>query len=233
MKTLPKLNFANLRCRLMPASGGMSTKHAPRNMSMHSLKQRGVVLFLTLLALLAMSLAAVALIRSVDTNAMIAGNLAFKQLATNAGSAEIERAITLLANMQIANNALDVGTNPGNTFNTDPPSTGYFSFIDDRDVTDPGQFNWEANSSLEWTDLGGNRRSYIIQRMCRDDATPIGGTVCLYGDDAQDNGSSKGTTEPGDICLDCSNVTAFPEYRITVRTIGLKNSISYVQAFAY
>ena len=38
--------------------------------------QRGVVLFFALIALVAMSLAAVALIRSVDTSTIIAGNLA-------------------------------------------------------------------------------------------------------------------------------------------------------------
>ena len=43
------------------------------------IKQRGVVLFIALIALVAMSLAAVALVRSVDTATIIAGNLAFKQ----------------------------------------------------------------------------------------------------------------------------------------------------------
>ena len=47
-----------------------------------SMKQRGVVLFFALISLLAIMLAAVALIRSVDTSIMIAGNLAFKQAAT-------------------------------------------------------------------------------------------------------------------------------------------------------
>lgn len=57
------------------------------------LKQRGVVLFFALIALVAMSLAAVALIRSVDTSTLIAGNLAFKQATKNSAEAGIEAAI--------------------------------------------------------------------------------------------------------------------------------------------
>ena len=57
-------------------------------------KQRGVVLFFSLVALLAMSLAAVALVRSVDTSTMIAGNLSFKRAATTSGDSGIEAALT-------------------------------------------------------------------------------------------------------------------------------------------
>ena len=43
--------------------------------------QKGVVLFFALIALVAMSLAAAALVRSVDSGVLVAGNLAFKQSA--------------------------------------------------------------------------------------------------------------------------------------------------------
>ena len=67
-------------------------------------KQRGVVLFFAMIALVVMSLAAVALIRSVDTSTMIAGNLAFKQTATNSGSAGIAGALAYLQSQQAASN---------------------------------------------------------------------------------------------------------------------------------
>ena len=41
--------------------------------------QRGVVLFIALIVMVAMSLAAIALIRSVDTTNILIGNLAFRQ----------------------------------------------------------------------------------------------------------------------------------------------------------
>ena len=63
-------------------------------------QQRGVVLFLALIALVIMSLAAVALIRSVDTNTLIAGNLSFKQAATTSADAGTEAAIAMLIGMR-------------------------------------------------------------------------------------------------------------------------------------
>jgi Tfp pilus assembly protein PilX len=53
--------------------------------------QQGVVLFIALIVLVAMSLAGIALMRSVDTNVLIAGNLAFRQGATMAGDWGIGR----------------------------------------------------------------------------------------------------------------------------------------------
>ena len=64
---------------------------APRN------TQRGVVLFIALIVLVAMTLAGLGMMRSVDTNNLIAGNLAFKNAATSAGDAAIEAARTWIA----------------------------------------------------------------------------------------------------------------------------------------
>ena len=55
--------------------------------------QEGVVLLISLIVLVAMTLAAIALVRSVDTTNIIAGNLAFQQAATNAGDLGSEQAI--------------------------------------------------------------------------------------------------------------------------------------------
>ena len=56
--------------------------------------QRGVSLLFALLALAAISLAAVALVRSVDSGVQVIGNLSFKQDATAAAdrAAEVARA---------------------------------------------------------------------------------------------------------------------------------------------
>ena len=59
--------------------------------------QDGVVLFIALIVLVAMTLAGIAVMRSVDTNVLIAGNLAFRNAATSAGDAGIEAARNWLA----------------------------------------------------------------------------------------------------------------------------------------
>lgn len=59
-------------------------------------RQKGVVLMVALIVLVALTLAGIALMRSVDTSTIIAGNLAFQQAATNYGDTGIETAITWL-----------------------------------------------------------------------------------------------------------------------------------------
>ena len=67
--------------------------------------QQGVILFIALIVLVAMSLAGIALMRSVDTNVLIAGNLAFRQANTALGDVGVEAARTwLFANMASLNN---------------------------------------------------------------------------------------------------------------------------------
>ena len=61
----------------MPMPASIRRIAAPR-------AQRGVVLFIALIAMVVMSLAGVALIRSVDTTGSVAGNLAFREASTPA-----------------------------------------------------------------------------------------------------------------------------------------------------
>src|SRR5450759_2125205 len=104
----------NSRCK----SCARGEKHGRKKPMNPPIKQRGVVLFIALMALVAMSLAAVALIRSVDTNTIIAGNLAFKQAATAAADSGLESAITWLASTSIAN---------ASSLNADVTANGYYA----------------------------------------------------------------------------------------------------------
>ena len=56
-------------------------------------RQGGVVLMMALIVLVAMTLAGIALVRSVNTSNIIAGNLAFQQAATHAGDTGTEAAV--------------------------------------------------------------------------------------------------------------------------------------------
>ena len=75
----------------------LSVSHA-RLSNLKTNTQQGVVLFFALIALVVMSLAAVALIRSVDTNSLIAGNLSFKQSSMLSADTGVETAITWVTN---------------------------------------------------------------------------------------------------------------------------------------
>ena len=53
-------------------------------------RQRGTMLVISLIVLVAMTLAGVAMMRSVDTSAIVAGNIAFKQSSLNAADGGIQ-----------------------------------------------------------------------------------------------------------------------------------------------
>ena len=56
-------------------------------------QQRGVVLFVALIAMVILSLAGVALVRSVDTSTGVAGNIAFRQASIAAVNDAIEHSV--------------------------------------------------------------------------------------------------------------------------------------------
>lgn len=68
-------------------------------------RQRGVVLLIALIVLVAMTLAGIAMMRSVDTGIIITGNMAFKQTTIHAGDVGIDSGFDSL--MNIANSSTD------------------------------------------------------------------------------------------------------------------------------
>lgn len=198
------------------------------NPTITNIKQRGVVLFIALIALLVMSLAAVALIRSVDTNTIIAGNLALKQSALIASDRGSERALNWIADMMNADDQ---------SLNVNRAAEGYFATFD---VNGDGIINdlddaktlVDNNGIVETMNDGqGNAVSYVVQRMCMLAAPADDTNVCMYGDAVIGTGSKgvKDATEAG-ARIDARQS---PMYRITVRVNGPKNTVSYTQTFVY
>lgn len=191
--------------------------------------QSGLVLFLALIALVAMSLAAVALIRSVDTNAQIAGNLAFKQSATIAADSGIEAAITWIVN------------NP-TILESNSAANGYYAKSDgsglaDSIVTKP--VNWVDGYSgkatgygigSDFKDQAGNTIRFIIQRMCSDTGAPTE-EKCLFG--VGESNTSSSTVKPAPEQGANLVGSLSPTYRVTARVTGPKNTVSYVQAYVF
>ena len=217
-------------------------------------KQGGVVLFLALVALVIMSLAAVALIRSVDTSTLIAGNLSFKEAATTSADGGVEAAIALLEAMRDdpLNAGKTVSGDATHTFNVEA-KPGYFSSSADPalDLLNDDTWNAANNNAINvtWTtdglaksdgsgavvtDSSGNRIQYIIQRMCRIKNVRSDRFHCLYSKADVDNNGQE-VKLPQNICigLGCPASGQTPQLRVTVRTVGPKNSVSYVQAFVY
>jgi hypothetical protein len=70
-------------------------------------RQRGVVLFIALIAMVVLTLAGVALIRSVDTTGSVAGNIAFREAAMAATNLSLEKAVDALFITKSINPELD------------------------------------------------------------------------------------------------------------------------------
>jgi type IV pilus assembly protein PilX len=201
-------------------------------------KQRGVALFFALVCLVAIMLAAVVLVRSVDTATLIAGNLAFQRSATQSADSGTEAALQWLATTDSANGAKNVLNDPSHAFNNDNAAAGYYSNLDPtKSLTVSGgtNFKWDSTDSVGIAaDTSGNTTRYIIQRMCRTQNATVQAAECLFSGAAVDN-NKQNIPLPQEICkgTGCPVAGQTPMIRITSRTQGPKNTLSYVQAYVY
>jgi len=193
-------------------------------------RQQGVILFIALIVLVAMSLTGIALMRSVDTNVLIAGNLAFRQGTTLAGDGGVEEARSWLA------------ANTGQLNSDQPAGTTYYwanwqSAID-LIGSDPAlpDYDWAQSRTVPaafGTDAATYTVQYVIHRLCAaagDPNSAAANCVKASGGGAgagAASGGSKGTATYGSQALPgVSSVY----YRITVRITGPRNTLSFIQA---
>ncbi len=208
----------------LPQKGGV-----PSN-----LKQRGVVLIVSLVILVALTIAGIALVRSVDTTSLVAGNLAFQQSACHSGEAGCEDAIRTYLEQQSREYLWDDHLNEGYTASTTAAGNPadwdtYWST-----TIDPGLATRKALSSSKScggracylpTDAAGNTVGYHIQRLCGATGDPVRSpTGCASG--SQLASLSGGSLGSGSSQL--PQVTQY-YYRITARVDGPRNTLTYLQ----
>lgn len=179
-------------------------------------RQQGVVLLIALTVLVAMSLAGVALMRSVDNTVVIAGNIAFKQSSLQVSDYGTQQATNWLA-VNMAGTALQNSNIP----------LGYFS---SRPPDEPDWFNdigiWGNSYALNagLPDAQGNTVRYVIHRMClTPDAAPDENCIMFFPSSLAGNMSSKATG--------AAAYEGFPQiyYRVTTRIEGPRNNVTVIQ----
>lgn len=192
-------------------------------------RQEGVVLMIALIVLVAMTLAGIGMIRSIDTGTMVAGNIGFRQAAVATGDGGVEAALTWLR------------ANAG-SLNMDNVSMGYYSTRQDNlDITGnrteggTDGVDWGGTDSSQPTkarslgqiDSSGNNVFYVIHRLCS-----IPGTInapaqsCATSTGVGTGSSMDSPTYDAQGLLTANRVY----YRITSRIAGPKNTVSFVQA---
>lgn len=239
MNILPSHSEAEFPCRPIPLSAGVTPRQKPL-VRRHAMKQRGIVLFFALIALVVMSLAAVALIRSVDTNTRIAGNLAFRQSTSSSAEAGLEAAAEWMAATQTAMDTagLNVFNDAAHTFNVTNAATGYYSNADSA-LNLTSAATWAAGSSFLVTnaDSSGNEVRYIIQRMCLNANQLLSTANCLFSG-ADVSTGPQGVPLASNICdptvsPGCPKAGQAAQFRFTARVSGPNNTFSYMQSFVY
>lgn len=194
----------------------IACRRAPRT-------ERGVVLFIALIVLVAMALAGIAMVRSVDTTLGIAGNLSFQQGAVQASDRGVAAAHAYLASAPV----VPPCTVP---LQCDDPANGYFSSFAEDPATgwfDPA--NWGTAVDVfpgGATDAAGNRIRFLIHRLCM-----ISGTYNAIGQQCALHVGASGTAEGGTLLVGAYQFEGAPRvyFRITTRVDGPRNSVSITQ----
>ena len=201
----------------------------PRRQSSIS-RQRGVVLFIALIVMVAMSLAAIALIRSVDTTNILIGNLAFRQASILPANMAVEQAAAALFS-DAAIGGVPAIADP----TADLPAENYYAKWQNSDDARgiPAQLQtksaWTLPKTLDAMDNSNvnvavaNRTTvrYVIERMCLD----VGKPTYLNCD------MLKLDVDPGTTVHDESlTLPPYPFYRVTIRVDGPQNTASFLQA---
>lgn len=210
-------------------------RHPPRSAPR---AQRGIVLLMALIVLVALTLAALALTRSVYTSNVIAGNLAFQQAATHAADRGIEEAIAWLeANNGQATSATAAactGPQSSTVLACDQADRGYIAHHQEPIGASWATFwdeNFVKNNMVKTlgVDNAGNTVAYVIQRMC----SQFGDSQATNNDCATSPVASDSTCAGGSSCdaqkVNLSSVSQV-YYRITVKVTGPRNAQSYVQS---
>jgi type IV pilus assembly protein PilX len=183
--------------------------------------QRGIVLLVALIVLVAITIAGIAMIRSVDTANLVAGNLAFQQAATHAADKGVEQALEMIR-QKFKDGQLD----------TDDNSNGYFATLRTTDNPQPGQ-SWQDFWQTSLKDLARdagedqfkNHIYYVVHRICANPKPPGAGGQCVASPAiTKATGNSQ---EANEIELQAATQVY---YRITVRVLGPRRTESYVQS---
>ena len=208
----------------------MSSKLRP----LSSRRQHGVVLAVVLIVLVVMMLGAVSLLSSVDTSALLSGNIAFKRDSVNSAATGLNEAFKLLkktdaASIQGSQNSVDGCPPPASTGSactaagTWAKNNFYPRLLESDGNGIPlilkNKAKFDATFTYKITPSNGNEVRFLIERMCEVYGASTNPN-CLLSQDA-----SKGT----DIYPGKPGSVASPLYRVTVRTDGVRNSQSYAQ----
>jgi hypothetical protein len=177
------------------------------------------VLFVALIAMVVLSLGAIALIRSLDTGTSVISNLAYRQASIPPMNAAVEAAVDAVFKAPTIPN-----------LDADWPADNYFASLQANEkanaVPDVLYGNPPANYPAQFRtigpDAGGNTVRYSIERICNAVGTPTVATCDMLPPKLSNARTSMKLVGP--------TVPPLPYYRISVRVDGPGNTVTFAQA---
>jgi len=233
----------------MPAPEAMMTKHGKSlrpGFRAHA-SERGVSLLFALIALVALALASVALVRSVDTGALVIGNVGFKQDATASADQIANQAMEWLSAELVVNggvglydNIVDDGYYATSLDALDP--TGNGSTDASRAIVDwnGDDCAYAAAGSFDTCIApsggkagGQNVGRWVITRLCRTTGAPgAAGNSCAVPLTKVAVESGGGECKYGN-CSRFGPGSGGPYFRIIVRSVGARSTVSFTESIVY
>lgn len=214
-------------------------------------KQRGASMLVALFALVLLLLGAAALVRSVDTSTLIAGNLAFKQDATEAAGVGAEQAMAWMESK--------MDTESSSFFEADYAPAGYYaSSLDNLDPTGVNTSSTNKMRLVDWDNntcagtatatyldcvikpwglnpeinVNGNSIKWVIIRLCKTTG-PM--TVVNWCSKPPATTASASASERGELTSGgrIAGAESGPYFRIIVRTIGPRGTASFTETIIH
>ncbi|MBS0567875.1 MAG: hypothetical protein JSS59_10795 [Proteobacteria bacterium] len=181
-------------------------------------KQHGVILFIALIALVVIMIAAVALIRSTDTAQVIAGNLAIKRDMTHESELAVKDALTSFSSGVFVTEDARLYTNSGSNY--------YATALSSNPQGIPYVLLQASTSGEAAAYATGMTYRYVIDRMCPQEGPPR--------DCQTDQGSHGGSfTNDVDVSANSGKGLGVRDlgvyYRVSVRVTDTRGAQSYFQ----
>jgi len=176
-----------------------------------------ISMLIAVIVLVATLLAAIALMRSVDTANVVAGSMTFRQSGVQEAEKAYEAAKTLLGSLGDGE--------------SDKPESGYYASVKvptrRPGIPDP------LTTGSPYTGVGSvvgatNNVFYVVERLCPT-AGKADASLCIAPDVSITAGS--GANQMSDTAFALHGVTA--AFRLTVRVDGPKNTVSFVQTILH
>jgi type IV pilus assembly protein PilX len=204
---------------------------------------KGVALIIALIALVALTLASLGLVRSVDTGLEIAGNMAFKEASVAIGDLGTETAIKWLkenfdkldqdgadGSGYYASTGFSCDLTGGETPASDSDNVAWESGSVEANCNQKAAKLVAANAYSQTIVPDGYSVYFIVNRMCNQEGRPDldAGVSCNPYPDAT-GGLEKSTKSGASYANMPLSGGVIPYYRITAKIIGPRNTVSYTQ----